>query len=224
MAETPALTPDNSVGRLHLLTDTHIQRRFSHHDLFAMAVAAGVDVVQYREKEYTSATHFSELSAISQLDRKKTRLIINDLFDVFVEINADGIHLGKEDLPVATAAEYTVLHQKILGATVHFEAEYPAIKHLPVSYVGVGPVFGTRSKATGLPPLGLKGLEKLCKHIHFPVIAIGNIQQHQLCSVVNAGAYGVAILSGFCGADDPYAAACALQTEMNRVLANLSEI
>jgi thiamine-phosphate pyrophosphorylase len=223
MTETPTLN-SCGVGRLHLLTDTHTQHRFSHYDLFTMAVAAGVDVVQYREKEYTSAIHFSELLAISELERNKTRLIINDLFDVFVEINADGVHLGKEDLPVATAATYTTLHQKILGATVHFEAEYIAIKHLPVSYVGVGPVFGTRSKATGLPPLGLKGLEKLCKLIHFPVIAIGNIQLHQLRSVVNVGAYGVAVLSGFCAADDPYAAACALQTEINAVMANLSEI
>jgi thiamine-phosphate pyrophosphorylase len=90
-----------------------------------------------------------------------------------------------------------------IGVTVHNQAEYEAVAHLPIDYIGVGPVFGTTSKDTGLPPLGLSGLKYFCELSRFPVIAIGSINTINIRSVMDTGAYGVAVLSDFVLAESP---------------------
>ncbi|MDX2062710.1 MAG: thiamine phosphate synthase [Bacteroidia bacterium] len=192
-----------SVGRLHVLTDQSVQQRYTHLELTQRAVAAGVPVVQYRHKTYDPARDRAELMAIAQLTAASaTRLLVNDYLDEALAVRAGGVHLGQGDPDPAEALK-RLGPAAVVGVTVHSAAECQFANRLPVHYVGIGPVFGTRSKATGLPPLGLAGLERLCRMSHHPVIAIGSITLETVPQVLACGAYGVAILSAFCTAREP---------------------
>jgi thiamine-phosphate pyrophosphorylase len=95
----------------------------------------------------------------------------------------------------------------LVGATVHNQEELEALKGQRIDYIGVGPVFGTSSKDTGLPPLGLDGLARLCQLSDWPVIAIGSIGLEDVGRLKAAGAHGVAVISAFCLAEKPIAVA-----------------
>jgi thiamine-phosphate pyrophosphorylase len=203
------------LAKLHLLTDTHLQHRYTHLELALMAAQAGADAVQYREKVLSPAQQTDEVRAIiAQLPAgSTTRIIVNDHVQVALEAQAHGVHVGLEDMPAHKALQLLPAGS-IVGATVHNVQELEALADLPISYIGVGPVFGTTSKDTGLPPLGLAGLQQLCNLSPFPVIAIGSITAARVPQVMDVGAYGVAILSEFCLAPHPADAATALLRAM----------
>lgn len=204
-------------GRLHLLTDTALQGRFSHRQLAAYAAEAGADVVQYREKNYRSALHKAELARIAQdLSGSSTRLVINDYLALAVAFGV-GVHVGQSDASPA-AAVAALAPETLVGATVHNLEELEALAKVTLGYIGVGPVFGTASKNTGLPPLGLAGLASIAAMSPFPVIAIGGVTAANVNEVIAAGAYGVAVLGAFCLADNPRAAAEELRGAVDTAL------
>lgn len=213
----PKLVLDNRprVGRLHVLTDTRLQSRFSHIALAQMVFSVGADVVQIREKQPDPATFARTIVGVHKARiHPDQHVIIND-FVPWVSAGAHGVHLGAEDMPVAEARA-TLGPGAIIGATVHSLTELQALKGQAIDYIGVGPVFGTTSKQTGLPPLGLDGLAEICRRSAFPVIAIGNIQLADVAPVMDAGAYGIAVLSGVCLAEDPRAATAAYLRKVRR--------
>jgi thiamine-phosphate pyrophosphorylase len=186
--------------RLHVLTDEHLQHRFTHFELAQLAKAAGSCVIQFREKAYQSEKHLPQLQAmVEMLDSTRNPLVINDSITIARQVSAAGVHLGKGDGNPAEA----VGQFPIVGATVHSIMELEALAGVALSYIGVGPVFGTTSKETGLPMLGLKGLMEICKLSPYPVIAIGSLRIQDVRPVLDSGAYGLAVLSGFACADDP---------------------
>lgn len=193
--------------RLHLLTDTALQRRHSHLDLARMAFAAGHVAVQYRNKDFQPARDLAELQAIADLARSLGRLLlINDDPRLALQVGAGGVHLGREDGSVA-AARALLGPDACIGATVHDPRELADLRGQGADYYGIGPVFGTNSKDTGLPPLGLDGLAALVRLADRPVIAIGSIDLARIPSVMASGAHGIAVISAYCMADDPAAAA-----------------
>jgi thiamine-phosphate pyrophosphorylase len=196
------------LGRLHLLTDTATQSRFSHLELVQMAIQAGAPTIQYREKHFTREKHLDELQTIARLCRQQhVQLFVNDYLDVAVEVGATGVHLGEEDTPLEEA-----LHRlpplMVLGASVHSLDYYAKIRHLPLVYVGVGPVFESPTKPSARPPLGIEGLRHFVEHISHPVIAIGGITAPRARQLFEAipKLYGVAVISAFVQAPDPKAA------------------
>ena len=195
------------IGRLHVLTDIHLQNRFSHADLAAMAVAGGADAVQVREKVHPPEWLLPEIIRIQDLQKTNSfQLIINDHLSLAIEAGADGIHVGLADHPTGQCRQAFIAARQpgaLIGATIHSLQELTALKQNEVDYIGVGPVFGTQSKNTGLPPLGLEKLAEICSHAKVPVIAIGNIRAEQLPEVLHAGAWGVAVLGAICLAPDP---------------------
>lgn len=194
----------------HLITDTRLQRRFSHFELAEMAFRAGIRHVQYRNKDFDRTRDLAELRAIASLAARSGRvLIVNDDPDLAHEVGAQGVHLGKDDgSPLAARALLGT--SATIGATVHSLSELEALRGMPIDYIGVGPVFGTGSKDTGLPDLGLSGLSRICKASPFPVVAIGSVDMDNAALVAGAGAKGAAILSAFCCAPDPFAFATQL--------------
>jgi thiamine-phosphate pyrophosphorylase len=188
-------------GKLHILTDVVVQHRFDAASLAAMAFRGGADVVQYREKNKTIQEMTGEVLRIMALPRRADqRVILND--HVMLAQHAQGVHLGAEDMHPREAREI-LGDTACIGATVHHLSELEALLGAPLDYIGVGPVFGTISKNTGLPPLGLEGLSALCAASPWPVIAIGSITPERTADVLAAGAYGVAVISAFCTANDP---------------------
>ncbi len=190
--------------KLYVISDTHIQNRYSHLDLAKFAKAAKVDFFQYREKFYKESVHYEELTQIRDLLKNShTKLIINDDLELALKIDADGVHVGQEDKSLEYIFQEQLPPNFIVGATVHNENELFKVEKFPIHYMGVGPVFGTNSKKLELPPLGIKGL----KHIHSltskPIFAIGNIQLTNYKDIVSFGVEGIVLLSAFVLADNP---------------------
>ncbi|MCX7607459.1 MAG: thiamine phosphate synthase [Bacteroidia bacterium] len=200
------------IGRIHIITDTHVQRRYSHYDLVRMAIEAQIPTIQYREKFFSSERHLAELRQILELARRHhTQLIINDYVEIAAELGATGVHLGEHDISIEEALRKLPAFA-IIGATVHTLERYRAIQHLPIAYVGVGPVFETSTKESGYPPLGVEGLRSFVEAITHPVIAIGGItpeRAHLLFTAIPR-LHGVAVLSAFCSASEPIEVARAL--------------
>jgi len=207
------MNPRMAVPRLQLLTDTHLQQRYTALELAQFARSAGADAVQYREKQQSTTQQVHTLQQLhALLQGSSTQLIVNDRPDWAAALPGAGAHVGLEDSPPQQARK-TLGPGRLLGATVHSLAELEAIAQLPagtVDYIGVGPVFGTTSKNTGLPPLGLSGLREICNLSSIPVVAIGSITPHTLRPVLDTGTYGVAVLAAFCLAADPAAVAAEL--------------
>ncbi|MEN3041082.1 MAG: thiamine phosphate synthase [Bacteroidia bacterium] len=193
------------IGRIHIITDTETQRRYSHLELASLALRAGIKTIQYRHKTFQPERDGPELRHIARLIRAhKGQLIINDFVEVAVEVQADGVHLGEDDMPLEEAFR-RISPSMIIGATVHSLERYAQIKHFPLAYVGVGPVFATHTKSLTNPPLGIEGLRKFAETIHHPIIAIGGITAERAKLLFEAvpNLYGVAVISAFCQADDP---------------------
>jgi thiamine-phosphate pyrophosphorylase len=194
-----------SLGKLHLITDTTLQNRYSHAELAELAFRAGAKTVQFREKNYQARIHESQLKkAIRLAHQYDAQLIVNDYTSLAIQLGAQGTHVGQGDTPPEEIISLRPLNIPFyIGVTIHNEAEYDAVAHLEIDYIGVGPVFGTTSKDTGLPPLGLTGLKYFCELSRFPVIAIGSINAANIRSVMDTGVYGVAVLSDFVLAESP---------------------
>lgn len=165
---------------------------------------AGVDAVQLRDKDADDRTLLAfATAAVSTLRPLGVAVILNDRVDLALAANADGVHLGASDLPVATAR--ALAPSLVIGATCRSHAAAVAAARAGADYAGVGPVYPTVSKP-GLPtPLGLSGLARVAGPL--PMVAIAGIDAARVPAVLGAGAYGVAVLGAVTRAEDPPGAA-----------------
>lgn len=130
-------------------------------------------------------------------------MIVNDRVDVAKLSRADGVHLGQDDVPVAAAREI-LGPDAIIGYSTHTIAQIEAALGEPATYLAVGPVFGTRSKATGYEPVGLTLVREAARRARgLPVVAIGGITLETAPQVLEAGATSVAVISDLLGGGDP---------------------
>ncbi len=194
------------VGRLHVITTETLQTRFSHAEIAALCASGGADVVQFREKRnQTTQTQLETLSKMkAALSEENCCLVVNDRSDLAKAAQAD-LHIGPNDIPPNIARDI-LGPETIIGATANNLGMLRQLQGEPIDYVGVGPVFGTRSKQSPAPTLGLEGLREMVQESPFPVIAIGSIQADQVQAVLDTGAHGVAVISGIVLQDDPKAA------------------
>jgi thiamine-phosphate pyrophosphorylase len=200
--------------QLHLISDTQIQNRYTHFELAYFAFEAQATIFQFREKNL-KREHIQELKQIIALRKKyNVKVIVNDYLDLALEVGADGVHLGAEDAPLAEAISAAGGKDFIIGATCHTAQELDWLNAnytRQITYIGVGPVWGSASKKICYPALGVEGLAWFCRRSHFPVIAIGNIQLPVISAVIASGASGVAVISAFCNQTSPYKAAKSLR-------------
>lgn len=194
------------VPRLHIITDMQVQSNWTHLELARQAVAGGADAVQFREKRPWSTRQRVEMAmAINRVCREADSwCVINDRLDVALASQSHAVHLGLDDLPLDLARK--VAPDLRMGATAHTLDEVLQAQQTSVQYLGVGPVYGTTSKADARPPLGLSLLEKMVKATALPVIAIGSIRPENIREVMQTGVHGVAVLSYVACASDPRAA------------------
>jgi thiamine-phosphate pyrophosphorylase len=134
--------------------------------------------------------------------RAGVTFIVNDRVDVALASDADGVHLGQEDFPVALARRI-LGPDRIIGASVDHPDECEAAWRDGADYVGFGPIYGTASKSDTGPVVSVAGLREWLPKFRLPVIAIGGIDAGNIAPVLGAGAHGVAVLSSICRADDP---------------------
>ena len=164
-------------------------------------IRAGATLIQLRDKsEPTNSLRFLSCAReLRRITRDKTTLIINDRVDLCLAADADGVHLGQDDLsPVAARKIFDQLKDdkyRIIGFSTHNPEQLRQADALPVDYVAIGPVFTTSSKAKPDPVIGLEGLSRLRRVTTKPLVAIGGITRMNCAQVKDAGAASVAVIS-----------------------------
>ncbi len=179
---------------LYLLTDTQLAG-LTNAQITRQALSAGIKVIQLREKNRSQKEIFNEALAMKALTSKhKAALIINDHIDIALAVNAEGVHLGQEDMPV-TEARRIMGRNKIIGVSTHSLKQAQKAEDEGADYIGFGPIFQTNTKDAGKPK-GLKTLQKIREHIRIPIVAIGGIASENIKEVLMSGADAAAIASG----------------------------
>ncbi|MCK9517864.1 MAG: thiamine phosphate synthase [Dehalococcoidia bacterium] len=212
-------------GRLHVITDTVLQTGRTHAEIARLALEGGADTIQYREKRplVTRELMVDAAAVLATCRAAHALAIVDDRVDVAFAVGATGLHLGRHDLPV-DAARRILGPAAIIGGTANSLEEARTVWLQPIDYLGVGPVFGTSSKANPAPVLGLAALAAIAAESPVPVIAIGNITPDRVADVLAAGAYGIAVLSGVTCADDPRAAAARYAANIRAFLSGTGAI
>jgi thiamine-phosphate pyrophosphorylase len=181
-------------------------------------IAGGIKILQYREKRHKKnyCDIYNECCALRKLTREHGVLfIINDFVDIALLVDADGLHIGQEDLPAA-AARQLLGKQKIIGLSTHSPEQARQAVADGADYIGVGPLFATATKENVCAPVGLSYLDYVVENIKLPFVAIGGIKEHNLAEVVRHGAKSVCLVTEIVGADDITGAVKLLQNNILR--------
>ncbi len=202
---------------LYLVTGEELSAGRSTRDVVAAAIEGGASVVQLREKaqharrRYDIGREVREVTAEAGVD-----FVVNDRVDLAMALDADGVHLGQEDLPVAVAREL-LGESTIVGCSVSTVPEAQAAVDAGADYLGVGTVFATGSKdVADERVIGLDGLREIRAAVDLPLVAIGGIDAENAGAVVGAGADAVAVISAVTEADDVAAASRELVAAVDR--------
>lgn len=205
--------------RLYVLTDA---RAACGRDLVALVAAAlegGATAIQLREKEESALAQVTLGRELRRLTREAGALfIVNDRVDVARAVEADGVHLGQDDLP-ASVARAILGNDAIVGGSAGNPDELARCLAARVDYLGVGPMYPTPSKADAGPAIGPAGLAEIRRATSLPIVGVGGIGADNLGPVLAAGADGVALISAVIGAADPRAAARQLRSRIEEILA-----
>lgn len=182
-----------AAGTLYCITALPLAQGRSTLDVVAAMLAGGARIVQYREKRVSRLQAYQECLAIRRMTRAAgAALVVNDHVDLALAVEADGVHLGQDDLPVE-AARRLVGPRLALGLSTHGPAQAEAALGLPVDYIGVGPVFPTTTKEDVCAPVGLAAVRHAAG-LPLPFVAIGGIGRANLAEVLAAGARTVAMV------------------------------
>jgi thiamine-phosphate pyrophosphorylase len=170
-------------------------------DAAQVALEAGIRLFQYRDKSGNRRAIYETCLRLAVLLKRSNALfIVNDHPDIAMAVDADGVHLGQEDLPVELARKL-MGGGRIIGVSTHSVEQAGAAQSAGADYVGFGPVFTTGTKDAG-PCQGIEGLRQVRKAVTLPVIAIGGINGGNLDEVLRAGVDGVAVISAILAAPD----------------------
>jgi len=206
---------------LYLVTDRDLSLGRSNLEVIQAAVRGGVTLVQLREKEATTKEFYQEgLKIRAYLKARDIPLIINDRIDMALALDAEGVHLGQEDMPI-DAARKILGPQKIIGASVFTPEEAKIAEALGADYLGLSPIFVTETKPELTQHLGIKGIPLLKEAVKIPVVGIGSMSESNAYEAVKAGLDGVAVVSAICSREDPRAAAEAIKKEVLRAKKDL---
>ena len=192
---------------LYVITDETLSGGRSHEEQTRAALAGGAGVIQLRDKTASSQRLFEAAVAMRKLCREAgALLIINDRLDIALAADADGVHVGPDDLPVSVARR--LLPGRILGASAGTVEEAIAADRDGVDYLGVGAVYEARgSKADAGAPVGPERVAAIRAAVNLPIVGIGGIKAANVAPVIAAGANGVAVITGVVAAPDIAAAA-----------------
>ena len=200
---------------LYLVTDPEMTARRGLVETVAAAVSGGATMVQLRDKGGTARALIEAGVALhALLAPRGIPLIVNDRVDVAQAIGAEGIHVGREDLPPARVRA-SLGPDAIVGWSVASEDHLAGFDPAAIDYIGLGPLFPTGTKADAAPAMGEAEFARLRRRLPCPVVAIGGISALNAGRAIAAGADGVAVVSAICAARDPRAAARALRAAVD---------
>ena len=162
-------------------------------------IAGGVKVVQLRQKDFTKKNLYELAIKYRRLTRENNvKLIINDFLDIALAVNADGVHLGQNDLPCHVARR--LAPDMIMGISTHNSDEIKIAENEGATYVNIGPIFSTNTKKMIVKPLGLDYLKSV--KIKLPFSVMGGIKKHNVKEVLECGVRNIAMVSEITMAND----------------------
>jgi thiamine-phosphate pyrophosphorylase len=196
---------------VYVIADRRAAGERSLLEVVQAAIKGGATVIQLREKETGTREMLSLGRALQDLTRAAgLPLIVNDRLDVALALDAEGVHVGQDDMP-AEVARRLIGPDKILGVSAETVAQAKEAEAAGANYLGVGDIFGTPSKPDAGAPIGLAHFAEIVRSVSLPVVGIGGITLANAAAVIEAGAVGVAVISAVVGAPDPEAAAWRLR-------------
>lgn len=197
---------------LYVITDRSLAKGRSHLDVAKAAIAGGANVIQLRDKSASSLELYREGLRIRELTSRAGALfIMNDRLDLALAVDADGVHLGQDDLPLP-AARKLIGADRIIGVSVENPEQAAVAEAQGASYVAIGPIYEAReSKGDAGPPVGPQAVAAIRKATRLPIVAIGGIKAHHIAEVIGAGADSIAVISAVVAAPHIKAAAADLR-------------
>ncbi|MFB6087643.1 MAG: thiamine phosphate synthase [Haloarculaceae archaeon] len=204
---------------VYLVTQDSLSGTQSTPDVVEAALEGGVDVVQLREKDRTARERYHLGRKIRPLTREAgVPLVVNDRVDIARAVDADGVHLGDEDIPVSAARDL-LGDDAIVGRSVSFVEDARRAERAGADYLGVGAVYETDSKDDiddDEHDIGPERVGDIADAVDVPVVAIGGITPDNAAPVVEAGADAVAAVTAITDADDPAEATESLADAVER--------
>lgn len=177
----------------YFITDNELTQK-SEIEQVTEAIKGGANIIQYRDKKSPKDTMIKIASEIKKIcDKNDAIFIVNDYADVASIVEADGLHIGKDDMAYEQARE--VLKDKIIGVSVNSTQEAIKAEMIGANYLGVGPIFGTMTKKNAGIPIGIEVIAEIKKVVSIPIIAIGGINANNVDKVIKAGADSVCAIS-----------------------------
>ncbi|NPA41873.1 MAG: thiamine phosphate synthase [Aquificae bacterium] len=205
---------------IYLITD---DKYFKGRDLFETiekALQGGVTAVQYRFKNKNTREMYEELVKLRELTKKYgADLVVNDRVDLALAVEADGVHVGKEDLP-PEAVRKAVGDKLYIGYTANSLEEVKKAQELPIDYIGFGSIYPTSTKEN-YKLVGVEALREAVKLSKKPIVCIGGIMPYRVAEVVKAGCRNLAISAGILGFEDVQKAAQEIQRAYKETMRQL---
>ena len=204
--------------RLYAITDERFARGRSHLQVAEAVLRGGADVLQLRDKDAPTGRLYRVALQLRKITREAgVPFIVNDRLDIALAADADGIHVGRHDLP-ASVVRRILPPGKILGVSAETVEEALLAEKDGADYLGVGPVFEARgTKEDAGEPLGLERIAEIRRRCALPIVAIGGIHAENARNVREAGADAAAVISAVVAADDVERAA----RRLKRLLAGI---
>ncbi len=195
---------------VYVIIDNSFAPERSYEQLATEVLEAGARVVQLRAKHLPRREVVRVGRALRELTRRHDALfILNDLVDVALLLDADGVHLGQGDFQLSVARRI-VGYKLLIGVSTHNREQAELAAKGGADYIGFGPVFESSSKDTGYAPTGVDALREVASSLRVPVVAIGGLTAERFPDVLRASAASGAFLSAICAAPDPGRATAAL--------------
>ncbi|WP_049997132.1 thiamine phosphate synthase [Halococcus sediminicola] len=197
-----------NVSGAYLVTQADRSRGRSTEETVAAAIEGGVTAVQLREKHATVRERYDLARALRERTRAAgVTFIVNDRADLAVAVDADGVHLGDDDLPIPAARD-VLGPERCIGRSVSTVEAAKAAERAGADYLGVGAVYATTSKdvSESETEIGTETVAEIADAVDIPIVGIGGVTADNASEVVAAGADGVAVISAITAADDPTAA------------------
>lgn len=191
-----------NVLRIYVVTDRTKTGGKSLSQVIKYAVKFGATAVQLREKDLSARELFEIAKDLRKItSNNKVAFIINNHVDIALAVGADGIHLGKDSLPIDVIKRIKTKNM-FIGVSCHSLDEVIEANNNGVDYVILGPIFNPLAKKSDIKSLGIETIKKAKSRISIPIIAIGGITEENCNKVINAGADGVAGITSFMSGDN----------------------
>jgi thiamine-phosphate pyrophosphorylase len=187
--------------RLYAITGEQFHPGRDLIEVMEQAILGGVDIIQLRDKTSGKEELLRKARALRELTRRyDVTFIVNDHIEIAMEVDADGIHLGQDDMPMLEARK--IVGSKIIGISTHALQEALLAEQQGADYIGVGPVFRTATKVDVVDPVSVQYVREVAQTIKIPFVAIGGIKLNNVDEVIEAGATRICAVSEIVGSSD----------------------